>query len=364
MPMYHRIFAALIAAIAIVIAAHGEGRVPKQQPEEKSKTDPPGVPLEARLIAKQDTYVLNLGGKTQEEFRKLLKEPLPPAPAVGLELQFRNCGGKDLTFLVGGFAPDIPLLLKLDGPGAVNIALPAHHVRLRGMPPQQVTLAPGKTHTLAIKSLMTSRLNRDGTASYWTQPGDYTLIATYKTAVSPVPKGAKDNGKGFGPVTVTSAPVKLKVVEKKGETRARQLIPDRASAGRRFADAAKKVEKRTAELAGTWKVVSIERDGKEMGANFKGAKWVFTDTTLAARFFGEGEAKFAYKTAKVDKVRSIDLEVVESPRDGGPRKRTYVGIYSVEGDNLKICYAAGGKQRPKEFAAKAGSGSTLVVLKR
>ena len=42
--------------------------------------------------------------------------------------------------------------------------------------------------------------------------GDYTLTATYKTAVLPVPKGAKDNGKGFGPVTVISAPVKLKVV--------------------------------------------------------------------------------------------------------------------------------------------------------
>jgi len=33
--------------------------------------------------------------------------------------------------------------------------------------------------------------------------------------VSPVPEGAKDDGKGFGPVTIISAPVKLKVVKEK-----------------------------------------------------------------------------------------------------------------------------------------------------
>jgi hypothetical protein len=58
--------------------------------------------------------------------------------------------------------------------------------------------------------------------SYWTEPGDYTLVATYKTAVSPVPEGAKDNGKGFGPVTIISAPVKLKVVDpRKGQEQGR-----------------------------------------------------------------------------------------------------------------------------------------------
>jgi hypothetical protein len=213
--MYHRIFAGLVATTAIARAVDGKAPVPQGQPQEKSKTEPPGVPLEARLIAKKDTYVLDLGGKTPEEFRKLLKDSSVPAPTVDLELEIRNGGDKDLTLLVGGFAPDIPLLLKLDGPGAVNIALPAMYVRLKGEPPKQITLAPGKTHTLPIKGLMTNRLNREGTASYWTEPSDYTLTATYKTAVAPVPEGAKDNGKGFGPVTVISAPVKLKVVQDK-----------------------------------------------------------------------------------------------------------------------------------------------------
>jgi uncharacterized protein (TIGR03067 family) len=131
------------------------------------------------------------------------------------------------------------------------------------------------------------------------------------------------------------------------------------------ADPPKEVEQPSGGLAGSWKVVSLERDGKEIGEGLKGAKWVFTDTTLTARFPGEGEAKFTYETHTVDnKVGTIDLEVVESARDGGPRKRVYPGIYSVEGNTLKICYASTGKPSPKEFATKVGSGNTLVVLKR
>jgi RNA polymerase sigma factor (sigma-70 family) len=197
-----------------------QGERPKQ--EAKSKTDPAGVPLEARLVAKKDTYALDLGGKTPEEFRKGIENVYPATPVVDLELEFRNSGDKEFTFVVGGSNPDIPLLLKLEGPGAVNVTLPAQNAPIARAPFTQVTLAPGKTHTLPITSLMTKRLGRDGTASYWLEPGDYTLTATYKTAVSPAPAGSKDGAEllmqgfpGFGQVTVITAPVKLKVTREK-----------------------------------------------------------------------------------------------------------------------------------------------------
>jgi RNA polymerase sigma factor (sigma-70 family) len=170
----------------------------RSEQEAKSKTEPAGVPLEARLVAKKDSYVLDLGGKTPEEFRKDINNVYPATPAVDLELEFRNSGDKEFTFLVGGGNPDITLLFELEGPGAVNVTLPAQSAPgLRG-PFTKVTLAPGKTHTLPIKSLETKRLGRDGTASYWLEPGDYTLIATYKTAVSPAPPGSQDGGYWFG----------------------------------------------------------------------------------------------------------------------------------------------------------------------
>jgi RNA polymerase sigma factor (sigma-70 family) len=194
-----------------------EDERPKQ--EAKSKTEPAGVPLEARLVAKKDSYILDLGGKTPEEFRKDIKNVYPATPAVNLELEFRNSGDKTFAFLVGGSNPDIPLLLKLEGPGAVNVTLPAADAPIARRLFTKVILAPGKTHTLPIKSLMTERLGREGTASYWLEPGDYTLIATYKTAVSPAPAGSKDGGnwlgEGFGQVTVVTAPVKLKVTQAK-----------------------------------------------------------------------------------------------------------------------------------------------------
>jgi hypothetical protein len=194
-------------------------KVERSKQEAKSKTEPAGVPLEARLVAKKDSYVLDLGSKTPEEFRKDIKNVYPATPAVDLELDFRNSGDKEFTFLVGGSNPDIPLLLRLEGPGAVNVTLPAASAPVARGLFTKVTLAPGKTHTLPIKSLMTKRLGRDGTASYWLEPGDYTLIATYKTAVSPAPPGSNDGGKWlgeeFGQVTVITAPVKVKVTQEK-----------------------------------------------------------------------------------------------------------------------------------------------------
>jgi RNA polymerase sigma factor (sigma-70 family) len=185
---------------------------------DKGKTEPAGVPLEARLVAKKDTYTLDLGGKTEDDFREQVKKtPYPPAPEVDLVLEFRNTGDKEIAFLVGGSNPDIPLLFKLDGPGAINVDLRAMLNRAPSRGPEVVRLAFGKTYTLPIKNLFSANRNRPGGIAYWTKPGEYTLTAIYQTAVSPAPKdaAARPGFDGFGQVTITSAPVKLKVEEKK-----------------------------------------------------------------------------------------------------------------------------------------------------
>jgi uncharacterized protein (TIGR03067 family) len=41
-----------------------------------------------------------------------------------------------------------------------------------------------------------------------------------------------------------------------------------------------------------------------------------------------------------------------------------LGIYEVDGDNMKICYGLPGKDRPTEFSSKPGSGQVLIVYKR
>lgn len=49
----------------------------------------------------------------------------------------------------------------------------------------------------------------------------------------------------------------------------------------------------------------------------------------------------------------------------GPTKgKTHHGIYMLDGDTLKFCFAAPGQERPTEFTAPEGSQRTLSVWKR
>jgi hypothetical protein len=41
-----------------------------------------------------------------------------------------------------------------------------------------------------------------------------------------------------------------------------------------------------------------------------------------------------------------------------------LGLYKVEGARLTICFAAIGKDRPKEFSSEPGSGNELVTYGR
>jgi hypothetical protein len=177
--------------------------------KEQSQTDPPGALLEARLVVKKDQYTLDLGGKTADDYKRLLKPfpPPPPAPKVDLVLELRNTGDKEIRIWVGN------LELELKGPGAVTvipqaIAKPSD----QGFPPkpQEVKLEPGKSHTIPITSLDNGNVYKPQRA-YWTEPGEYTLTVRYQTAASPAPKGAKEIRDGFGGVVLISAPVKLKV---------------------------------------------------------------------------------------------------------------------------------------------------------
>jgi hypothetical protein len=73
-----------------------------------------------------------------------------------------------------------------------------------------MTLAPGKTYSMPIKSLQHG-FRGVSKSTYWTEPGEYTITASFKTAISPAPKGSKEAEKGFGNALLVSEPVKVKV---------------------------------------------------------------------------------------------------------------------------------------------------------
>jgi hypothetical protein len=179
--------------------------------EKKGKPMPVDLPVTAKLVAKKTTYSLDLGGKTGEEFRKLLKDAekggrLPAAPAVEMTLELTNTTDKEIKIWTGG--DPVQIDLKLAGPGAVNaMPLLAFTTEFRG--PVATSLAPGKSLSVPITKLQYG-FRGASNMSYWTEPGEYKLTASYKSGIQPPPKGSKEN-EGFGLATITAEPITIKV---------------------------------------------------------------------------------------------------------------------------------------------------------
>ena len=187
----------LSALLALSLCAAGRAQDP-------SKSD---LPLRLRLVNKGETY------KAPADLKKVLADAktsgnYPEALAVNLVLEVTNHSDKAVEFYVSGTPVTYDLQLK--GPGAVSgrprIAFPKIYIL-----PRPVTLAPGKTHKIPITRLQYGLRNMAERA-YWTEPGEYTLVARFNTSIKPAPKGAKVVDKnGFGRVTLVSEPLKIKV---------------------------------------------------------------------------------------------------------------------------------------------------------
>jgi hypothetical protein len=227
-----------LTALALAwLVSHGPAD--EAQPKGKEKADPTKVLVEARLIVKKDTYALDLGGKTAEQYRKQIEQannaqapPVPP-PLVDLVLEFHNVSDKEIKLWDAGFrGGSTRLELDLQGPGARKIIVTGPPVGANIPPPtpKEVVLAPGKSFSMPIKSLAVLDQYRAGPVLYWTEAGAHTLKASFHTAISPAPPGTKEpvwigrpmigvdpkaRTKGFGQITLTSAAVKFKVEEKK-----------------------------------------------------------------------------------------------------------------------------------------------------
>jgi uncharacterized protein (TIGR03067 family) len=122
-----------------------------------------------------------------------------------------------------------------------------------------------------------------------------------------------------------------------------------------FADAKKESD----ALQGKWSVVSLTRDGK-VEAISKDAVRVIADDAYTMKLHPLVTIKGTYK---IDP--TANPKAIETTASSGPYKdMTMLGIYELDGDSLKICYAIPGKDRPTEFTSKVGSCWILVVHKR
>ena len=58
--------------------------------------------------------------------------------------------------------------------------------------------------------------------------------------------------------------------------------------------------------------------------------------------------------------KTIDVTGVKGPNQG----KTFLAIYELKGDDLRVCYDLSGKQRPTEFKSAEGTQLFLVTYKR
>jgi uncharacterized protein (TIGR03067 family) len=114
-------------------------------------------------------------------------------------------------------------------------------------------------------------------------------------------------------------------------------------------------------VRGSWTCVSAVVDGKPLPEK-TARKLKLTLTADRYKTERADEVLFdsTYRLEPGHKPGRIEMIGTEGDAAGKPA----LGIYLLEGDTLKICYAMPGGKRPERFESAAGSGVFLVVWTR
>jgi uncharacterized protein (TIGR03067 family) len=112
---------------------------------------------------------------------------------------------------------------------------------------------------------------------------------------------------------------------------------------------------------GTWRVEAWEDGGKALPA---------ADLKTRTLFFG-GNIFILRGGDKLIQAGSAQLDPGKSPqtvnlsvKEGEGKDGVLLGIYSLEGDTLKLCFDPEGQSRPTDFQPEAKAKFTLVTLKK
>ena len=114
-------------------------------------------------------------------------------------------------------------------------------------------------------------------------------------------------------------------------------------------------------LEGEWSMVSGQADGQPMPKQFVDTgKRVAKDGEVTITIGGQTFFKAKFTIDATKKTKTIDYVMTE----GFTKGKTQLGIYELDADTVKFCFAAPGKERPTDFTAKEGSQQTFSVWKR
>jgi uncharacterized protein (TIGR03067 family) len=116
----------------------------------------------------------------------------------------------------------------------------------------------------------------------------------------------------------------------------------------------------TREMDGTWKPLSAELAGEKFPQNVLDTmKLVVNDGKYTVEVGGKSDEG----TVTIDPARSpkaMDIKGTNGPNKG----KTFLVIYELKGDELRVCYDLSGQSRPTEFATKADTKLFLVTYRK
>lgn len=115
-------------------------------------------------------------------------------------------------------------------------------------------------------------------------------------------------------------------------------------------------------LQGDWAAVSIIADGHKVPDDDTQSIFrTMKDDQYSVFLFRKVIGKGTFKIDATKKPKTIDFLPAST---AAAKIQPILGIYEFEGDTWKVCHGLPGKERPKEFAAKEGSGYSLAVWER
>jgi uncharacterized protein (TIGR03067 family) len=113
---------------------------------------------------------------------------------------------------------------------------------------------------------------------------------------------------------------------------------------------------------GTWKLVSSIKDGTPTPAEeFKDLRMELKNGTWTTRRGKEVTGVGTYELISVKKGYRVFRTKALKGKNAGQKGQH---ISKIEGDTLTVCHPTSGKDAPKEFSSKKGSGHVLNVWKR
>jgi uncharacterized protein (TIGR03067 family) len=114
------------------------------------------------------------------------------------------------------------------------------------------------------------------------------------------------------------------------------------------------------KMQGDWAVLSMVADGTKISDD--DAQVLFRTVK------GNQYTVFLFKKPLSGGTFTIDAskqpKQIDAAPDNTPDKKPLLGIYELDGDKYKTCFARAGKDRPTDFTAKEGSGHTLTIWER